>query len=736
MTWWADCALTRCAGRALVILFLAVVSHAQETPGTQPRKKIGVALSGGAALGLAHVGVIQWFEENHIPIDYVAGTSMGALVGGLYATGHNSPEMSAFLKDVDWVAALASSPPFKQLMFRRKEDKVRYTTSLVLGFGHGIKLPSGLSPGQGVGLVISRFAAPYGNMASFNDLPTPFRCVATNLVTSKPVVFEKGDLYDALRATMSLPALFSPVRVGDEVLVDGALVDNLPVDVVKKMGADLVIAVELNQPSEPASYATLFGVSARSISVMISQNEFRNLGLADMVLMPDLVGLNASDYSKYEEFVKVGYQAAEQKRTLLEKLRVSDAEWQAYLEERQRRTRSDTISPEFIEVTGAKLPPRRAATLAAALESHEGKPIDRKKLEDEMTRLTGLGRYDTAQYTFVERNGKEGLDVNLQDKSYAPPYLNLGLLIDGTKSLGLRFGVQTRLTFMDLGGPASELRVDLSIGQYNHAEMEYYYRIKGGKWFVATRAYYTQELLPFYIEDLRLLEFQYRTAGGGMDFGYAAGRFQEFRAGYEMYHVSTNTLAGIGVLEGLSGPAAAARLRWSYNKQDEAVLPRKGWAGVVEGKWYTRYPSVGYGFPYATAQVDYAHPLTDKLHVMWLGRGGVTANQESTSILFQLGGLAQLSALSRYQLLGSRYYYSGAYGLWRLNREGGSLLGRFYAVGGWEIGSAWSQFTSSTPFNDALFGFTGATPIGPIFFGGSVGQRGEAAVLFRLGRVF
>ena len=722
--------------RVFLIALLIGGSSSAQAPPAAPRKKVGIALSGGAAFGLAHVGVLQWMEEHHIPVDYVAGTSMGALVGGLYATGHDADEMQAFLKDVDWSDVLSASAPFKQLMFRRKEDKVEYTTGLEIGFGHGISLPSGLSPGQGVGLVISRFAAPYGTLSSFSELPTPFRCVATDLVSTKRVVFDKGSLFDALRATMSLPALFSPVKFGNQVLVDGGLADNLPVDVVKEMGADLVIAVELNKPPDPEAYRTLLGVAGRSISVMISQNEIHSLSAADLVVSPDLEGMSASDYSAYDTFRKAGYEAAAKKEYFLERLRLSDSEWQAYVAERQSRKRPETISPQFVEVTGAGLPPRRLEKLQQALEAKAGQPLDRHKLEDEMTRLTGLGRYASAQYTFVEKDGKKGLLVDLEEKTYAPPYMNLGLLIDGSKDLGLRFGVATRFTFLDLGGPASELRVDLSIGIYDHAETEYYYRIKGGKWFIAPRGFYTQELLPFYVDNNRLLDFQFRTAGGGADIGYAFGRFQEFRAGYEIFHIGTHVQTGPEEVGGLSGMASAIRARWSYNKQDQAVLPREGLAFGLEGKWFTRYPSVNEQFPYADAFVDYAHSFNSRFHVNWIGRGGTTANQNPTSILFQLGGLAQLSALARNQQLGNRYYFSGTYSFWRIKKEDAGFLARFFAVGGWEIGDAWSRVTTATPFNDAVFGLVGATPAGPIFFGGSVGQNGQASVLFRLGRVF
>ena len=302
------------------------------------RPRLGVALAGGAALGLAHLGVLEWMEEHRIPIDYIAGTSMGALVGGLHATGMTSAEIRDFASRVDWRQALSSTPPYRQLAFRRKEDATVFPVALEIGL-KGLKpgLPSGLSAGQGVGLVLARFAAPYGNMTSFNDLPTPFRCVASDLRGGKGVVFESGSLFDALRASMSLPALFAPVKMNGMVLVDGALTNNLPVDVVKNRAPSYTIAVALDVPSNTADFESLLGVAGRSISYMIGEKERTQMAAADLVVMPVLTGLTSGDYTKLDEFRKIGYEAAERKAQMLKQFQVSEEEYLAYAELRRAR---------------------------------------------------------------------------------------------------------------------------------------------------------------------------------------------------------------------------------------------------------------------------------------------------------------------------------------------------------------------------------------------------------------
>ncbi len=210
---------------------------AQEDP--QRRLRIGLALEGGGALGLAHIGVLEWFDEHHIPVDYVAGTSMGGLIGGLYATGMSPAELKKLIDGVDWNKILGDTTPYEDLSYRRKEDQRAYPNAFILGLRNGLSLPSGLNSGQQIGLLSDRSPLPYYGLKSFEDLPTPFRCVATDIVSGKQVVFEKGSLAEALRSTMSIPGAFKPVFDKDRVLVDGGLVNNLPTDVVKQMGADI-----------------------------------------------------------------------------------------------------------------------------------------------------------------------------------------------------------------------------------------------------------------------------------------------------------------------------------------------------------------------------------------------------------------------------------------------------------------------------------------------------------------
>src|SRR5436190_16807840 len=297
-----------------VILFNATLAVSQESPPELKRPKIGLVLEGGGALGLAHIGVLQWLEEHHVPISYVAGTSMGGLVGGIYATGNSPTEIRDLVHEIDWDVVLRGEIRFRDLSYRRKEDAVEYPNSLEFGLKKGIQFPEGFNSGHQVGLLLDRISLPYSEMKTFDDLPTPFACVATDLVTAKPHGFRDGSLAQALRSTMSLPGIFSPVRTSESIFVDGGLLDNLPVDVAQEMGSDLVIAVQLqSRDLKPAASLSSLGVLGQSISVVIAANELRSMQKAHILISVPLTEYNSMEYEKEDALIQEGYKAAASK---------------------------------------------------------------------------------------------------------------------------------------------------------------------------------------------------------------------------------------------------------------------------------------------------------------------------------------------------------------------------------------------------------------------------------------
>ena len=261
--------------------------------GSGPRPRVGLALGGGSARGFAHIGVLQWLDEHRIPVDVVGGTSMGGLIGGSFATGMSPEEIRALVDSLDWALVLSPDTPFVYKTFRRKEDTRAFPSQLRFGLKGGFKLPSGLSPGEQVDLLFDRIAAPYGSAVAFNDLPTPFRCVAADLRTAQPVVFDQRLARPGAARDDGHPGACSRRSgIGTQVLVDGGVLNNVPADIVKDTGlADVVIAVDVGADLTYEKQSdTIFSVLGETLDVMMRAGAARALASADLVLAPDLKG--------------------------------------------------------------------------------------------------------------------------------------------------------------------------------------------------------------------------------------------------------------------------------------------------------------------------------------------------------------------------------------------------------------------------------------------------------------
>jgi NTE family protein len=740
--------ISGCFAIVLPVLVCAHGLFGQDNPASQVQTKpprvpgrptIGLVLEGGGALGLAHAGVFRWFEENHIPVDYIAGTSMGGLVGGFYATGMSATEIEKFIHNINWSRSLRNELPYPARSFRRKEDQRDYPNDLEFGLKGGINFPSGFNSGQQVGLILDRVALPYSDLTSFDDLPTPFRCVATDLVSGEPKVFDSGSLSEALRATMSLPALFSPVRRDGHIYVDGGLIENLPVDVAKAMGADIVIAVHLETEAlNPNESLSAFSVLQRSISVVISVNELESMKKADILIRVHTENYTAIDYQAAEKLMDLGYAGAREKAALLKKLALNQQDWDQYVEQRKARQRPVPI-PQFIEVTGTA--PVIAEGIEQSLADNIGKPVDFHRIDSDLTNVTGLGRFARAGFQLTQRDGQEGLLVRADDKPYAPPTVNPLFVIDGSDYTDVRFSLGARVTFYDVGGFGSELRNDFIAGTSYGASSEYYHPLNWfSHFFVAPRGFATSQPFDIYLDDTRISTYRENTAGGGLDFGVAANRFSELRFGYQADHLSLNRSIGVpGLLTNVSGRQGFTRLRYVLDHTDDPTLPRQGYLVQSRFEFYDANPGATEHFPLAELRTGVFHRIRKTNSLFLIASGGSTFGYQGTGIpMFSLGGPQRLAAYGVNELLSNQYFLAQA-GYIRRLKELTPLLGNnVYLVSDYEIGKSYSpvnQSDSRLP-NDFNAAVLVQSFIGPVVFGGSVGDRGHHKFYFQLGRLF
>ena len=729
----------------LALLVLPILAAAQEpsTPQETPRTpakqrlKIGVALEGGGALGLAHIGVLQWLEEQHVPVDYIAGTSMGGLVGGFYAMGVSPTDMKDVIERLDWDAILRDRTPYEDLSFLRKQDQRAYPNSLVLGLRKGLYLPAGLNAGHQIGLLIDRETLPYFGLPSFDDLPVPFRCVATDLVSAKQFIFKDGSLAEALRATMSIPGAFTPVHDGQRVYVDGGLVNNLPTDVVRQMGADIVIAVHLEtQPMNANDIQSLLTVLEQSVRAVISESEVRGLANADAIVSVPLGHFLMRDFTKNRPIMQAGYEAARGKSKLLAGFALNDSDWNEYVGERDGRKLTSTAVPQFIEVQGTSAPAQE--DIRRYLKHFVGKPLNADSLDPTLTRLTGNGRYDTLDYRIVERGGKQGLLILVKEKDFAPPSLQPAFEVDGSEAGDIEFTLGTRLTLMDVAGFRSEWRTDFLFGNTYGVASELYRPFRAeSKWFVAPHASASDTTFQIYAKNDPLADYRFYRTSIGTDLGYGFSRFSEVRVGYEVGTLNTKLRLGTVEIPEVDGRTGAARMRYLMDHTDDPVIPRRGFRVESNFRWFDTSPGATSAFPVLETKLDFFQPVSRVASFFLSSEGGSTFGSRNTGVpQFFLGGPSRLSAYGVNELFGNQYYlFRGGY-LHEIVSLPPFVGKKVYAIGSYEAGKMYGAVNESKFPNDFAAGVLAETALGPFFVGGSVGDSAHYKWFFQLGRVF
>jgi NTE family protein len=708
-----------------------------EKPIPKTRPSVGVALEGGGALGEAHIGVLKWFEDHHIPIDYLAGTSMGGLVGGLYATGKSADQLNDILKTADWSLLLGGETPYQDLSFRRKEDARDIPNSIQVGLKNGPTLPPGLNSGHQVNLLIDKETVPYSGIPSFDDLPIPFRCVSTEIVSGKAYVFDRGSLSDAMRASMSIPGVFAPLRRGNQIFVDGGMVDNLPTDVVKKMGADVVIAVHLQiAPVAAKEIQSAFGILGRSVELVIAETELRGMAGADIIVKTNVEKFSTMDYEKTDELVKAGYDAAEEKAQVLKAYELDDQAWAQYLHDKDTRLRTNIGIPQFLKVEGVT--GEAALNVQRFLTPLVGKSIDQKDLEQLLTRLTGIGLYDSITYDLIHEDGKDGLLIRVHEKSYAPPTLRPGVVVDGTQTDDVTFTAGARLTFMDVAGYRSEWRTDFQFGQTYGFTTDLYRPLTPlGKWFVDP--FLSAKQFTFLVYKMSNPRADYRIDNvlGGADIGYAINRFSEIRAGYGIGYTNEFLRLGTPDFASTTGRVGAFHARYILDHTNDAVIPTRGYYVQSDFYYYDTYPDATEAFPSLTTTVQFFQPV-HRDSIFLIGSGGSTFGYRNTGDpQFFLGGVGRLTAYGLNELLGNQFFV-GRVGYLRQIFTLPTFVGKnVYLVGYGEIGKMYGDpFGAPRLSGDGAVGVIADTAFGPIFIGGSAGDTGHYKWFFQLGRVF
>jgi NTE family protein len=723
----------------IVFLNSALTISAQkvEPVSKAKRPKIGVVLSGGGARGIAHIGVLQWFEENHIPVDYVVGTSMGGLVGGMYAVGKTPAEMRQIVENIDWDQVLQDAPSQKELSYRRKQDKRESQNSIDFGLKNGVSIPAGLNSGHKVSLILDRLTLPYSTVENFNDLVLPFRCVATDMVTGRPVVMQSGSLSTALRATMAIPGVFALVERDGKILADGGLVNNIPTNVVKDMGADIIIAIDIGTPlGDKKTLENIGGILSQTVGVALIGNDRRNLGLADIIVSPDLGNYGTFSFSANKELYEMGYKGATEKAVVLKKFALDDAAWAEYIETRNARRRSEIPVPQGITVAENNLKSVERRNIEERLRDNVGVPVNADKIEKQINEIRGEGRLDTIGYEIDNKNGTDILAIRTKQKTYGPPFFNPSFVIETAGSDNVFTTLGGRFTFFDLAGYRSELRADVKFGSEAELSGEFYKPLGNNGYFIAPRAYYEREIRNLFQGNSRIATYNISRTGIGLDTGYTF-RSSEFRVGYDLANVKARVRVGDPVLPTIRGNESRVFARYDIDTTNSAIIPTEGVRFTGDLRYTFRSPGADRKYAQGEANATYFRKIGGKGIGFLSGGAGTSFNRfAAPADRFTLGGTLRLSAYSRDQFIGNNYLFTSGGYLREIYSLPSIIGGKVYAFGAIETGGAFDRFATSNYFSNATGGIIISTAFGPVSVGGAFGEAGNRKVFFSLGRIF
>jgi len=716
------------------------------TPPTDlPRDRpvIGLALGGGGAVAMSEIGVLQWFEEHRIPVDVIAGTSMGSILAALYSTGHTPDEMKQIMTEDSVDSVFRIQQAYTAQSFRRREDSRDIPNSITVGLKHGAAFRNSLLTDTGLNELLDKEFLRYNDQTDFNNLPIPFRCQATDLNAAKTVTFARGSLQDAVRASASIPGVFRPFQLNGHEFVDGAILENLPTPDVKAMHADVILAVSLPlQPVGKGDLDSILGVLQRAFAVGIEANEANERKLANVVITPDVTGFTAADYLKTADLAQRGYAAAEANKAVLLPYALSEDQWQQYLAHRASRQKGP---PGTILLVKVKAPNDAVKVVAQRIFAPLiNQPVDTTQIEKLLGVLRADGRYDV-DYTVGYDQAQPGqpdqpdrpiLLVSVNDKKTGPPFLDLGLNLAAQTGGVTRATVNTILLYQDFGGYGSELRAHVDFGFYTRFEGEYYRKLDWAGFFVAPHAGITRQPFYIYSGNTRLSERELNAGGGAADLGWSNGTTQELRAGWQIQRIGWTTSTGSDGLPDYHGNAQTARVQYTFDTQDRALVPQYGFRTVTSLGYLYNTPGSP-SAPQLFSHIELAHTFGKKNTFIANFEGGTMFNRDvAQPFRYTLGGPVRLAASAIDQYRGTDYFLITPGYLRRIKTLPAPLGNALYVGGVFEAGQMRSPDGATVTRYDVYFGLVAETPFGVISVAPAIGNGDERKLVFTIGKLF
>jgi NTE family protein len=698
------------------------------------RPKVGLVLGGGGARGAAHIGVLEELERLHIPVDCVAGTSMGALVAGAWASGLDAATLRSEMGKADWNDLFQDNPGYNDINYRSKRLAKRYLPGSEAGVtATGLVTPPGVVSGQKIKLFFNQLVHADAGDRLIEQLAVPVSIIATDIGTGARVVFRSGSLTLAMRASMSVPGLMAPLEYDGRKLVDGGLVDNLPIQEVRDLcGASVVIAVNVGSPLLQASEISgLLSVSTQMVSILTEQNvtqSLARLSADDIYIKPDLTGLTAAQFERSAEAADRGRSAAKA-ATALQGLSV-DA--QTYATWRQRWAPKDEPQPRIDAIEIAGLKTVNPAVVERYVEQKTGERLDVPQLNRDLLRAYGDGYYERVDYTLTRQGGQNLLRITPVEKAWGPDYLRFGLNLSSTLTGRSIFSLRSAYQKTWLNSLGAELVTSAELGSNTGIGVELYQPVDPAqRYFVHAAASVRRENFALFANDLRISD--YRNSIGRLDLtaGLNVGLTGQVRLGLRDEHQTVTIETGVPVL-----PADALHIRgwlasWETDQKNQLHIATTGWSG--KGSWFE---SAAGDYNKLNLNLEGSYQLQEwvlGLRGSYVGSlYGALPPQE----MGRLGGFLNLSGFANDQLMGDRVSYGHVraeriLGRMPLGLSGDLRVGFALEVG--KVADPLSEPRRTGLLNSTAIYVRGETPFGPAYIGLGQSSSGPVNAYFFIG---
>ena len=733
-------------GLAAGCLFTCATGVAADSNAAQPyavattdRPRIGLVLAGGGAKGGAHVGVLKVLEEMRVPVDCIAGTSMGALVGAGYASGIPAPALQEFLVEIDWKSVVGGLGQRDLQPIEQKRAGVTYSNNLELGLkDKRVVVPGGIVNTAGIEDLLRTYVARARMQSSFDRLPIPFRAVATDMITGEMVVLDKGDLATAMRASMAIPGAFAPVITDDYILSDGGMVRNIPVDVARDLCADIVIVVNLVEP--PAQRAKLQSATqlmSRSTDVMIQANETLQLNTLtdrDVRIDVEMGDIGTADFERVPDTIPLGEAATRAAADRLARLALPESEYLAW---RQKVTASQQIEARLAEVRYEGLERVSPAYLEQQAQVRAGDTVDTAKISAEAQRMSALQEFESVEYRLTGDPAKPTLVWLPREKRIGPDYLKFDLGMYASEGGDIAFAIYAKHNRTWLNSLGGEWRNEVQLGSENLIATSLYQPLTvGQKFFVEPRLAWARNWDYVFLDGERLARYRLSDLAAGLDAGVNLGNRSQVRLGYLYTQRDVDRDTGSPLLPEGDRDDAGVRASFTFDSRDTPFNATRGGAAAFE---YTRSDdSMGADTDWEKIELGLGLAVPVRNDVVWMTLAG-GSNLDSDlpfDRAFLLGGPGSFPGFELGEVRAREYWTASGSYLWKikdiLSIRGQALYAGIRLQAG-EFSERLDLVDEDTIFGGSVY-LTGRTMVGPLTVGVGATSTDSYSIWLAIGR--